>query len=161
MKSIMAILCGTAALALSAAAVAAPVTTDYSKIVSIDTYSGDTTIALEKNPPGCPQGFWMRPDQPGFKDKLTVFEQAAHQNARVKVIGDDAHLWNQLDGSKPDQRNCRVERVSFEPTPNIGARNDTDGAAPVDVRKERAEEEKLSIPEQKALQEEKARARGE
>jgi len=119
-----------------AAAVKSPVTTEFTKIKSIDTYSGDTTVFLEKNPPGCEQGFWMRPNQAGFKDNLKVIEAAAHQNTRVKIVGDGGDLWKQLE-----DRNCRLERVSAEPVAKPGQAADTDGANPVDERKVRAEEE--------------------
>jgi hypothetical protein len=147
MKRITAILCGTAALAFGPSAIAAPVTSDYSKIKQIDTYAGDTTVFLEKNPIECEQGFWMRPTQAGFKDKLSALEKAAHQNTRVKIKGDNADLWKQLD--KP---NCRLDTVEFEPVPNAGTKADLDGENPLDVRRERAEEEKRLLEQEKATE---------
>jgi hypothetical protein len=120
-----------------AAAVKSAVTTEYSKIKSIDTYSGDTTVFLEKNPKGCEQGFWMRPNHAGFKDNLKVIEDAAHQNTRVKIVGDSADLWKQLE-----DRNCRLEKVSVEPVATPGQKADTDGENPVDERKVREEQAK-------------------
>jgi hypothetical protein len=124
------------------------VTTEYSKIKSIDVYSGDTTVFLEKNPPGCEQGFWMRPGHAQFKENLKLIEDAAHQNTRVKIVGDKSDLWKQL--ANPD-RNCRLDKVSLEPVANPGAKADTDGENPVDERKVREEEEakkSLAVPNQ-------------
>ena len=147
MKTITALMIGTAALAFAGSAIAAPaspITTEYSKIKSIDTYAGDTTVFLEKNPVGCEQGFWMRPTQTGFEDKLHTLEAAAHQNSRIMITGDGADLWQQLA-----DRNCRLDTVVAEPIANIGTKADTDGENPIDVRKEREEEAKR---EQKAIE---------
>jgi hypothetical protein len=126
---------GLGCVAAQAAPVKKPVTTEFSKIKSIDTYSGDTTVFLEKNPPGCEQGFWMRPNHAGFKENLKVIESAAHQNTRVKIVGDGGDLWKQLE-----DRNCRLERVSVEAVPNPGTKADTDGEQPIDERKIKEEE---------------------
>jgi hypothetical protein len=133
----LAFCCGAA----HAAAVKSPVTTDYTKIKSIDTYSGDTTIFLENNPPGCEQGFWMRPGHARFKDNLKLIEDAAHQNTRVKIVGDSADLWKQLE-----ERNCRLDKVSLEPVANPGTKADIDGENPVDERKVKEEEANKPLP---------------
>lgn len=147
MKKLTTLMIGTAALTLSGMAIAAPaspITTEYSKIKSIDNYAGDTTVFLEKNPAGCEQGFWMRPTQAGFEGKLKMLENAAHQNSRIRIVEDGADLWKQLE-----ERNCRLDTVMAEPVANIGTKADTDGEPPIDVRKEREDEAKR---EQKALE---------
>ncbi len=112
------------------------VTTNYIKIKTLNTYAGDTTVFLEQNPPQCEQGFWMRPNQEGFEAKLDVLEKAAHANARVKIVGNDAELWKQLDVA-----NCRLESVEQEPVANIGSKADLDGDPPIDIRPQDKSEE--------------------
>ena len=133
MKAITAIMIGTGALALSSVVFAAqvsPVATGYSKIQSINTYASDTTVYLEKNPVGCEEGFWMRPNQVGFKEKLKTLEDAAHLNSRIQIVGDGNDLWKQKE-----TRNCRLVSVTNEPVTNVGVNKDTDGETVVDGRK--------------------------
>jgi len=110
---------------------AASVVSDYSKIKTIGTYAGDTTVFLEKNPLGCEQGFWMRPDQAGFKEKLDQIEKAAHAKVRVKISGDGTDLWSQLE-----LRNCRLESISMEPVTQAAPAPDNGTDDTVDTRKE-------------------------
>jgi len=127
MTKVLNILAGVAAVSLMAAlpASAASVVSDFSKIQQIDTYAGDTIVFLSNNPAGCEQGFWMRPTQEGFEDKLDKVEKAAHAQARVKVSGDASDLWNQLE-----ERNCRLQTIEVEPVANVTGAE----AKPVDIR---------------------------
>jgi hypothetical protein len=126
MTKVISILAGAAAVSLLAAlpASAASIVSDYSKIQQIDTYAGDTIVFLSNNPAGCELGFWMRPTQDGFEEKLDKVEKAAHAQARVKVSGDGSDLWNQLE-----ERNCRLESIEVEPVAHV-----TGEEKPVDLR---------------------------
>ncbi len=152
MKRITPYLFGAAVVAFAGTAMAAPVTGDYTKITSIDTYSGDTTVFMEKNAVGCEKGVWMRPTQANFKENLNTIEQAAHQNSRVKITAEPNDRWKQV--LEPV---CRLVKVEMEPVANIGAVRDLDGAPPLEIRQQRTEEERLSIEDQKALEAAKAK----
>jgi hypothetical protein len=135
MKNFVPFICGGAAFVVAASAGAADmVTTDFSKIKTINTYAGDATVSLENNPAGCDDGFWMPQSQ---LEKLKIIEGAAHENSRVKIVGDPAHRWRQVE-----QRMCLLQTVSREPVTKFGAVADTDGEKPVDVRKVKKEEAK-------------------
>lgn len=113
------------------AAHAGMVTTNYTKVKTLNTYAGDTTVFLEQNPAQCPQGFWMRPNLDGFEEKLDALEKAAHANQRVKITGNDTMLWPQLSAK---DANCMLESVEMEPVANIGQHADLDGVPPDDIR---------------------------
>jgi len=134
MNKFVPFVCGSAALVLAAASVGAAdkVTTDFTKIKTINTYAGDATVSLENNPAGCEDGFWMPQSQ---LEKLKIIEGAAHENSRIKIVGDPGQRWRQVE-----QRMCRLETVSREPIPKVGAVADTDGENPVDIRKVKKEE---------------------
>jgi hypothetical protein len=106
---------GGAALVLgSGVHAAAPVVSGYAQIKTLDSYSGDTVVFLETNPVGCDQGFWMRPDQPGFKANLDAITKAAHAKARVKIEGNAAEMWPQMDVDR-----CRLQSVEVEPIAHV------------------------------------------
>ena len=134
MKKFVPYVCGGAALVLAAASAGAAdrVSTDFTKIKTINTYAGDATVSLENNPAGCEDGFWMPQTQ---LEKLKIIEGAAHENSRVKIVGDPSQRWRQVE-----QRMCRLETVSREPMAKVGAVADTDGEKPVDIRKVKKEE---------------------
>jgi hypothetical protein len=111
---------------------AASIVSDYAKIQTLDTYAGDTTVFLESNPAGCEQGFWMRPNHPGFAEKLDEIEKAAHANARVKISGDGSDLWPQLE-----ERNCRLESITVEPISRVIPLAGNTPSEDVDIRKQK------------------------
>jgi len=125
----------------ASAASAGMVTTDYVKVKTLNQYAGDTTVFLEKNPAQCEQGFWMRPNQEGFEEKLDALEKAAHSNTRVKITGNTSVLWPQLE-----QANCLLESVDVEAAA-ASASTDLDGLPPDDIRHlDKSEEDGLVPP---------------
>ncbi len=95
-------------------AMAAPVASEYATIKLVDAYAGDTLVFLEKNPAKCDQGYWMRPTQAKFSANLALIEKAAHSNARVKIVANDAEMWPQMDVKR-----CRLQSIEMEDVAHV------------------------------------------
>lgn len=110
MKFAAILVVGFGALALSSMACAKTVKSEYAQITKFDHYAGDVTVFLDKNPPGCEQGFWLRPTHQGFVYNERQIKDAVHVNARVQIAGDDQQRWKQTDDSR-----CRLTSIVVEP----------------------------------------------
>src|SRR5262249_31409045 len=109
MKTAAILVVGLGALAASSVACAKTVKSEYATIVNFDHYAGDETVFLEKNPPGCEQGFWLRPTHKGFTENERQIRDAVHMNARVQISGDDQQRWKQTEDNR-----CRLTSIKME-----------------------------------------------
>ena len=131
------LLVGTLALAscVATSAMAAPVTSEYALIKLVDGYAGDTLVFLEKNPAKCDQGYWFRPTQAKFSANLALIEKAAHSNARVKIVANDAEMWPQMDVKRCRLQSVEVEDVAHVDPASEGPKGaETDDPSVVDPR---------------------------
>lgn len=84
-----------AALAASAA-VHAAIVGGTGTVTVILTYpdfgNGDFTFRISSQPTGC-YGFWLSPQQPGFKTSVAFILQARATGESVLVGADNAQLW--------------------------------------------------------------------
>jgi hypothetical protein len=60
---------------------------------------GDIIVAVADPPTGCPQGFWLSPDDDGFKTTYGVLLSAFHTEATVRISGEDTLLWSGSAGA--------------------------------------------------------------
>jgi len=122
MKTAAILIVALSAFAASSVANAKTVKSEYAQITNFDHYAGDTTVFLDKNPPGCEQGFWLRPTHKGFTDNERQIKDAVHMNARVQISGDDQQRWKQTLENR-----CRLVSIDVEPV----AQPLAEGEAPV------------------------------
>lgn len=79
-------------------------------VTSLLPSAGDVLVALDKPTPGCEQGYWLRPTEPGFKQSFSLVT-AAHLSGRtVRLAGFNDLLWSP---GLPNAKFCLLDTISL------------------------------------------------
>ena len=64
------------------------------KLYSYAQYGGGDIMVEVSNPvAGCDRGYWLSPQDPGFKTTYALLLSMYHTQEQVRVGGDDTQLW--------------------------------------------------------------------
>lgn len=87
-----------AAAALLPAVTVAAERETISTITRIYTYTqfgdGDVMVEVATPAPGCGKGFWLSPNDPGFKVTYALLLSMYHTQSTARVGGEDTQLWS-------------------------------------------------------------------
>jgi hypothetical protein len=98
---------------LATAPASATVLSSSGTVIQVVAYAefggGDFTFRLSNYPPGCAGGFWLSPNQLGFKTNVALILAARAKGQSLTVGGDNAQIWT---GSASPF--CKVYRIIEE-----------------------------------------------
>jgi hypothetical protein len=109
------LLIGCTCAAASIPAAAAIVSTAAASVTVTSTFAytafdgGDFIFSTSGSAPGCGNGWWISPSDPGFKSAVATVLAAQVSGSFVVVYGDNAALWS----GSPSGRYCRVQTVGL------------------------------------------------
>jgi hypothetical protein len=55
---------------------------------------GDVVVQVASSAPVCTKGFWLSPDDDGFKSTYALLLSAYHTQSLIRIAGDDTQIWS-------------------------------------------------------------------
>lgn len=86
-------------------------TTHLTDVSVYANYNGGDVAVVVANPaPGCDNGFYVSPSDPGYKSVLAALLSSLHAKTQVNISGFDTNLWSGSGG-----KYCHIHGVSVLP----------------------------------------------